>query len=168
MSEGDNTRPADHLYPFVGFRSRLLFTGCRRDGEQFLAGPYPPATLILRFAPTGQLLGAVEDLLPDIPDRDALERQVEGCFRRLGAMPGPIRMRRFNPKDAGSPLAGLGVQVEVSDWPLGLEYPDGWSLVDGEPNEYTLERERWIQSGAYVLEWGDALYVGGNGVVFST
>src|SRR5262249_46077950 len=136
MAEGDNTRPADHLYPFEGFRSRLLFTGCRRDGEQFLVGPYPPAPLILRFAPTGDLLDAVEELLPDIPDRDALEREVGACFRRRGAMPGPIRMRRFSSEDAGSPLAGLGVQVEVSDWPLGLEYPGGWSLVGQDPDEY--------------------------------
>ena len=77
-------------------------------------------------------------------------------------------MRRFGSEDVGSPLAGLGVQVEVSDWPVGLEYPEGWSLVDQDPDAYTAERERWLQSGAYVLEWGDSLYVGGDGSVFST
>jgi hypothetical protein len=56
----------------------------------------------------------------------------------------------------------------VSDWPLGLEHPGGWSSVGQDPDEYALERERWLQSGADVLEWGDSLYVGGDGVVFST
>ena len=77
-------------------------------------------------------------------------------------------MRRFGSEDVGTPLAGLGVQVEVSDWPAGLEYPEGWSLVDQDPDAYATERERWLQSEAYVLEWGDSLYVGGDGNVFST
>ena len=166
--EADNARAADYLYPFEGFRNRLLFTGCRPDGEQFLVGPYPPTVLILRFAPAGQLLGVVEEPLVGNPERDALERAVDACFRRLGAVPCTIRMKRFSSEDSGNPLAGRGVQVEICDWPLGLEDPRGWSLVDQDPQEYTAERDRWSQSGAYVLEWGDSLYVGGGGAIFST
>jgi hypothetical protein len=168
MAEADNARPADYLYPFEGIRNRLLFTGCRSDGEQFLVGPYSPAVLVLRFAPTGQLLGVVEEPLAGNPKYDALERAVDACFRRLGAVPGPICMRRFSSEDSGNPLAERGIQVEICDWPLGLEDSSGWSLVEQDSQERAAERDRWLQSGAYVLEWGDSLYVGGDGAVFST
>ena len=162
MPEVDCVRPPDYHYPFRTFPGRLLYAGRLADGRQILVGPLPPDALILRFTAWGDLEGVEKHALPELRDGDDLEREVIACFQQAGATPELIRVRRFSSGDPGSLLADIErgqdprgyVRIEIVDLPY-----DGMDEAD---------EQRWLSSGAYVLEWGDSYYVGADGQVFST
>jgi len=121
-------------------------------------GPLPPAALVLRFAPSGELLAAERHPLPEVRDEDELERAITDCLHRLRVSPGVIRVRRFSSGDPESLLGEVEQHdhccVEIVDLPY-----DGVDERDAA---------RWLSSGAYVLERGDSYYVGSDGRGFST
>jgi hypothetical protein len=158
----DCVRQEDYRYPFQSFPGRLLYAGHLSDGQQVLVGPYPPDTLVLRFAQSGELVAVERHALPELRDRTDLERAVVAHFDRTGATKGLILMRRFCSWEPGSLFAGIKdandlrchVRIEIVDLPCD----------DME----SAERQRWLSSGAYILDWGDSYYVGEDGLVFST
>jgi hypothetical protein len=162
MPEEDCVRPADYRYPFQSFPGRLLYAGHLPDGQQILVGSLPPVALILRFTWSGELTAVDKHLLPEMRDRDDLERAVTDCFERTGATPGLIHMRRFSSGNPGSLLA----DVEQSKDPHSYDRIEVVDLpYDGMDDA---EEQRWLSSGAYVLEWGNSYYIGDDGRVFST
>ena len=158
MPEVDCVRPPDYRYPLVSFPGRLLYAGRLLDGQQVLVGPLPPAALVLRFTAAGELAAVEKQSLPELRDRDDLEREVIACFERIGATPGLIRVRRFNSGDPGSLLEkieqGNGCIIGIEDLPY-----DGMDEAD---------EERWLSSGSFVIDWGDRYYIGADGQVTST
>jgi hypothetical protein len=162
MPEVDCVRSPDYRYPFRTFPGRLLYAGCHPDGHQVLVGPLPLNALILWFSAGGDLERVEKHALPELRDRDDLEREVITCFEQTGASPGLIRIHRFSSGDPGSLLA----DIELSDDPhsyVRIEIVD--LPYDGMEEA---EEQRWLSSGAFVLEWGDSYYVGADGQVFST
>jgi hypothetical protein len=94
----------DYRYPFQSFPGRLLYAGHLPNGQQVLVGPLPPHAIVLRFAPGGELAAVEKHPLPELWDRDDLEREVLTCFAGTGAVPGTIRVRRFSSGNPGSLL----------------------------------------------------------------
>ena len=166
-------RLTSHIYAFQGFPGRLLFTGRQTNGHQFLVGPIPPVVVALEFDPQGRLFAAHDHALEEVADRASLEESVRRYFDSYKAVPSVIRIVRPAQDNPDDPLVRIrhehGITISIDDYPLGLEDPEGYEVVDQDPEEYSAERERWRTSGCYVLNWGgDELYIDGEGNVVST
>lgn len=159
-------RPPSQLYKFAGEPSRLLFTGTLPEKGSIIVGPIAPAILVLRFDEAGALRDVETVRDASAVDQASFDAAVGRCFRQRGAVPGPIRIRRFDSSEPGSPLGALdaafGCPFQLTDLPFDL------SFSEGEPEETRLAQEEWLASGCYVLTWGNDYYVNGKGRIFST
>src|SRR5262249_34729504 len=114
--------------------------------------------LALRFTPSGELIEVEKQLLPDLRDRDDLEREVIAYFERTGATQGTIHVRRFSSGDPGSLLEPIeqrdGCIIGIEDLP--------YAAMEAA------EEKQWLSSGMFVIDWGDRYYVSAEGYVFCT
>jgi hypothetical protein len=155
--DDDDEDESQRLYPLQADQG-YFDAGVTRDGRQALMAAFYPMTFAIFFAADGSFLEYVERPNDGEPNEPELRRwQAE-----LGFTPQTIRVEKFSIDDQGLGIADLpGFYEDL------LEDPDS-EPDEAERAERLKSIQEWIEDGAFVLYWGNDLWVDGTGEVTSS
>jgi hypothetical protein len=156
----------DRLYPLRAGEG-YFDAGVTADGRQALMAAFYPETFALFFDEDGWLLACATH--PPVPDPDDIGEYhgpspaaLRRWQRALGFEPRTIRVRAFTLPDMGvgiEPFTGMDVQF--------LRDPES-EPDPGERARCRARIQRWIEDEAFVLYWGNDLWLDGTGHVTSS